>query len=118
MRSALSRSGELSRTLSMSAHRCGVMSLGWLIMLAAIPFCAAFYRFFAPSIRESEGLRFFAVLPMVMSLILAMAYCNFTDRSRRDGIAGFPRHLFVLPLKTPFLVACAVACSLVSVIFI
>ncbi len=89
---------------------------GWLIVLAATVGCALLFRVLAEPLRESDGLRFLCNLPMVMSLILAGAFCNFTDRERRDGIAGFPRHLFVLPLKTGFVVTCAMACGLVSVL--
>ncbi len=89
---------------------------GWLIVLAAVVGCALLFRMLADPLQKSEGLRFLCCLPMVMSMILAGAFCNFTDRERRDGIAGFPRHLFVLPLKTAFLVTCAMACGLVSVL--
>jgi hypothetical protein len=89
---------------------------GWQIVLLSIPLFAALNFFLCRANPQSEGLRFLAFLPMVMSMILAMAFCNFTDRSRRDGIAGFPRHLFVLPVTTRFLVTCALGCSLVSVL--
>jgi hypothetical protein len=89
---------------------------GWLIVLAAIIGCALLFRMLDDPLQKSEGLRFLCCLPMVMSMILAGAFCNFTDRERRDGIAGFPRHLFVLPLKTAFLVTCAMACGLISVL--
>ena len=54
-------------------------------------------------------------MPFAISLILAAAFCNFTDRSRRDGLAGFPRHLFTLPVNTYYLVTCLMLCTLVSV---
>ncbi|HEX2475779.1 MAG TPA: hypothetical protein VHK01_13595 [Lacipirellulaceae bacterium] len=91
---------------------------GWLIVLGAVLGCALLYRVFAGPLQESEDLRFLCCLPMVMSLILAAAFCNFTDRNSRDGIAGFPRHLFVLPLQTRFLVTWAMAFGLVSVLTI
>jgi hypothetical protein len=89
---------------------------GWIAVLATVLGCGLLFRIFAMPIQESEGLRFLSGLPMVMSLILAGAFCTFTDRDRRDGIAGFPRHLFVLPLETRFLVTCAMAFGLVSVV--
>ena len=55
-------------------------------------------------------------MPLVASIILAISFCNFTDRNRRDGIAGFPRHLFALPVNTRLMVTCAMACSLLSVV--
>ena len=54
-------------------------------------------------------------MPFAISLILAAAFCNFTDRSRRDGLAGFPRHLFTLPVNTYYLVTCLMLCTLVSI---
>ena len=89
---------------------------GWLIVLLAIPLCALLYRLLPQPISDSDAVEFFVFLPFVASIILATAFCNFTDRERRDGIAGFPRHLFVLPLGTGFLVTCAMACGLVSVL--
>jgi hypothetical protein len=89
---------------------------GWLMVLAAIVGCALLFRVLPDPLQKSLDLRFLYCLPMVMSLILVGAFCNFTDRERRDGIAGFPRHLFVLPLRTGFLVTCAMACALVSVL--
>jgi hypothetical protein len=53
---------------------------------------------------------------MVLSLILAMAFCNFSDRSRRNGLAGFPQHLFVLPANTRFTLTCVMAFAVVSVV--
>jgi hypothetical protein len=91
---------------------------GWLIVLSTIVGCALLYRIFAGPLQQSEGLQFLCCLPMVMSLILAGAFCNFTDRERRDGIAGFPRRLFVLPLKTCFLVTWPMAFGLMSVVTI
>ncbi|HEY3391650.1 MAG TPA: hypothetical protein VGK58_03010, partial [Lacipirellulaceae bacterium] len=91
---------------------------GWLIVLAVVFGCALLYRIFASSIQGSEGLQFLCCLPMVMTLILAGAFCNFTDRERRDRIAGFPRRLFVLPFKTRFLVTCPMAFGLMSVVTI
>jgi hypothetical protein len=89
---------------------------GWLIVLAAMPLCATVNLILARADQDSEGVRFFAFFPMVISLILAFAFCNFTDQSRREGVAGFPRHLFVRPVKTWALVTCAMVCSLVSVL--
>jgi hypothetical protein len=91
---------------------------GWLIVLSTIVGCALLYRILAEPLQQSEGLRFFCCLPMVMSLILVGAFCNFTDRERRDGIAGFPRRLFVLPLKTRFLVTLPMLFGLLSVVTI
>ena len=54
-------------------------------------------------------------MPLAISLILAAAFCNFTDRSPRDGLAGFPRHLFTLPVNTYYLVTCLMLCTLVSI---
>jgi hypothetical protein len=87
-------------------------------VLAVLVGCALVYRLLAGPLSKSEGLQFFCCLPMVMSLILAGAFCNFTDRERRDGLAGFPRHLFVLPLNTSLLVTCAMAFALASVVTI
>jgi hypothetical protein len=91
---------------------------GWAIVLSTIVGCALLYRILAEPLQRSEGLRFLCCLPMVMSLILAGAFCNFTDRERRDGIAGFPRRLFVLPLRTRFLVTWPMAFGLMSVVTI
>jgi hypothetical protein len=88
---------------------------GWMLVLAAFAICAILSRTFGESIQQSEGLRFMSYLPLVASLILAISFCNFTDRNRRDGIAGFPRHLFALPASTGLMVTCAITCSLLSV---
>ena len=72
--------------------------------LPPIPLCAVLYRVLAESIQASDGWRSLSFMPFAISLILAAAFCNFTDRSRRDGLAGFPRHLFTLPVKTHYLV--------------
>jgi hypothetical protein len=89
---------------------------GWLVVLAAIPVCALTYRVFATPIHDSDGWRALSYFPFAMSLILAVAFCNFTDRSRRNGLAGFPQHLFTLPIKTHQLVTCLMAFALVSVV--
>jgi hypothetical protein len=89
---------------------------GWLVVLALMSACALLFRVFADALNASEGLRFFAYFPMVVSVILAASFCNFTDRTRRDGIAGFPRHLFSLPVSTPLAVTCAFFCGLMSVV--
>jgi hypothetical protein len=89
---------------------------GWLIVLAAMLGCALLLRFMAGPLQGTEALRFLCFLPMVMSLILAAAFCDFTDRDRRDGIAGFPRHLFTLPLGTSLMVTLAMGFSLLSVV--
>jgi hypothetical protein len=47
---------------------------------------------------------------------LAAGFCNFTDRTRRDGIAGFPRHLFSLPVSTFLAVTCAFVGGVLSVV--
>jgi hypothetical protein len=89
---------------------------GWLLLAAAVPVCALLYRVLAARLRESPELQSFCVLPMVISLAVAAAFCNFTDRMRREDIAGFPRHLFVLPVTTVRLVSCAIACGVFSVL--
>jgi hypothetical protein len=89
---------------------------GWLLLVGAIPACALLYRLVAEPLQQSEDLKFFSVLPMVMSLILAAAFCNFTDQIRREGVAGFPRHLFVLPVSTCWLVTSAIASGVLSVV--
>jgi hypothetical protein len=89
---------------------------GWLIVIALMIACALFVRVYAASINDSEGMRFLTYFPMVISVILSAGFCNFTDRTRRDGIAGFPRHLFALPVSTLLAVSCAFACGLLSVV--
>jgi hypothetical protein len=89
---------------------------GWLLLVAAIPAFALIYRLAAVPLRQSEDMKFFCLLPMVLSLILAGAYCNFTDQVRREGIAGFPRHLFILPVSTFHLVTSAILCGVTSVV--
>ena len=89
---------------------------GWLLLVAAIPAFGVLYRLVAYSGRQSEDMKFFGILPMVLSLILAGAFCNFTDQVRREGVAGFPRHLFILPVSTFHLVTCAILCGVVSVV--
>jgi hypothetical protein len=89
---------------------------GWLLVIATIPACALLYRVLAEPIHNSDGLRSLSFLPMVISLILAAAFSNFTDRSRRNGVAGFPQHLFVRPVNTRFLVTGVMACAVASVI--
>ena len=89
---------------------------GWLFLLVVMTTCALLFRIFEKPLNASEGLRFFSYLPMVMSVILAAGFCNFTDRTRRDGIAGFPRHLFSLPVSTLLTVTSAFACGLLSVV--
>jgi hypothetical protein len=89
---------------------------GWLLLMGAIPSCALLYRLAAEPLHASEDLKFFGLLPMVISLILAAAFCNFTDQIRREGVAGFPRHLFVLPVSTCWLVTSAIASGVLSVV--
>lgn len=89
---------------------------GWLLLLAAMAACGLLLHILGDSLRDSESMQFAAYLPLVAALLLAMAFCNFTDRQRRDGIAGFPRHLFTLPVNTRLSVTCALLCSLISVI--
>jgi hypothetical protein len=89
---------------------------GWILVLAAMTSCGLLFRLFESSIKDSEGMQFLSYMPLVASLILAVSFCNFTDRNRRDGIAGFPRHLFTLPVNTRLTITCAMACSLLSVI--
>src|SRR5688572_23127224 len=89
---------------------------GWLAVLAAIPLCAVLYRLLSGPIQASDGWRSLSFMPFAISLIFAAAFCNFTDRSRRNGFAGFPQHLFTLPIKTHHLVTCLMAFALVSVI--
>ena len=93
----------------------GANRAGWLMVLGVTCGCALLFRLGASQIHESEGLRFCCFLPMVVCLILAAAFCNFTDRTRRDGIAGFPRHLFSLPANTPLVVTCAFGFGVTSV---
>jgi hypothetical protein len=90
--------------------------LGWLLVLAALVACGAALRLFAGSLLQSEELQFLSLMPLTAAIILAISFCNFTDRNRRDGIAGFPRHLFALPINTVLMVSCAMACSLLSVV--
>jgi hypothetical protein len=137
MWSGTSRSGEPSRTITIATRVSPVVPLGsrhlhalaalawefwasnrrgWQILMAAMVGCALLLRFMAGPLQGTETLRFLCFLPMVMSLILAAAFCNFTDRDRRDGIAGFPRHLFTLPLGTSLMVTLALAFSLLSVV--
>ena len=71
---------------------------------------------FAEPLQESEGMRFLSYMPLVVSIILAISFCNFTDRNRRDGIAGFPRHLFALPVNTALWSPARWLCSLLSVV--
>ena len=94
----------------------GANRRGWFVVLAVMIACALLFRVFAGSLNHSEELRFFTYFPMVMSVILAAGFCNFTDRTRRDGIAGFPRHLFSLPVSTPLAVTSAFACGVLSVV--
>jgi hypothetical protein len=88
---------------------------GWLIMLAAIPVFALVYHALDGFIHESDGWRSFSFVPFTISLVFAMAFCNFTDRSHRNGLAGFPQHLFTLPVNTYYLVTCLMAFALISV---
>lgn len=89
---------------------------GWLLLLAAIPTCALLYRIFAGLLNENDVLQTFGYLPFGVSLIVAIALCNYTDRTRRDDAAGFPRHLFVRPASTRLIVAAAMGCSVLSVV--
>ena len=75
----------------------GANRRGWLLLLAAIPCCAMLFGAGADSLRRSEGLLSLSFVPMVLSLILVMAFCNFTDRDRGKTFAGFPQRLFTLP---------------------
>ncbi len=94
----------------------GVHRRGWLLMLATIVICGVLFRAMAGPVQQSDGLQFFCHLPMVFSLILAATFCNITDRERKDGVAGFPRHLFVLPIETRLLVTILMACAVLSVV--
>jgi hypothetical protein len=89
---------------------------GWLLMLAALALCGLVVRWFGRGIHDAEARQFLCYLPLVGALILAVSFCNFTDRNSRDGIAGFPRHLFTLPVNTRLTVTCAIVYSLVSVL--
>jgi len=89
---------------------------GWLILLAAIPSCAVLYRLLAGWLQESDGVRTLSFLPFAASLILAAAFCNFTDVNRRSGIAGFPQHLFARPVNCHLLITCLMACAVLSVV--
>jgi hypothetical protein len=91
---------------------------GWVFVLAALAACGLVFRLFAETVQQSESIQFLSYMPLVASLILAMSFCNFTDRNRRDGIAGFPRHLFSRPINTRLMVTCAMACSVLSVVSI
>ena len=89
---------------------------GWIVVLTLTAVSALLVRAFAASLDDSEGLRFITYFPMVVSVILAATFCNFTDRAKRDGIAGFPRHMFSLPISTLLAVSCAFACGILSVV--
>jgi hypothetical protein len=91
---------------------------GWLLVLTALAVCGTILHVAASSIRQSEGMQFLAYMPLTVAVILAVSFCNFTDRNRRDGIAGFPRHLFQLPVNTRLMVTCAMICSVLSVVTI
>lgn len=93
----------------------GANRRAWCLIAASCIACALLFRVFAERIRNSDDCRFFCLLPMVMSLIVAAALCHFTDRRRREGIAGFPRHLFSLPISTHLAVSCAFACGVATI---
>jgi hypothetical protein len=105
-----------SPTLAIAWEFWSANRRGWLLVLSALAICGLVIRAFATAIHDSESLQFLTYLPLVGALILAVSFCNFTDRSRRDGIAGFPRHLFTLPVNTARSVTCAMCCSLLSVV--
>jgi hypothetical protein len=105
-----------SRALAIAWEFWSANRRGWVLVLSALVACGVFSRVFATAIQSSEGLQFLTYLPLVGSLILAVSFCNFTDRNHRDGIAGFPRHLFTLPVSMALTVTCAMCCSLLSVV--
>lgn len=94
----------------------GANRRGWFALLGMMFVCALLFRAFAAPLNESEGRYSLSYFPMVVCVILATGFCNFTDRTRRDGIAGFPRHLFSMPISTRFAVSCAFAFGLLSVV--
>jgi hypothetical protein len=96
----------------------GANRRGWLIVLAALGGCGLLLRALPQPLKDTEGVRFICYFPLVASIILAISFCNFTDRNRHDGIAGFPRHLFALPARTSLLVTCAMVLSVLSVVAI
>jgi len=91
---------------------------GWLFVFAALVLCGALVHLLGRAGAKPESIELFGYVPLVTSLILAISFCNFTDRNRRDGIAGFPRHLFSLPVNTGLMVTCAMLCSILSVLLI
>jgi hypothetical protein len=89
---------------------------GWTLVLATIPVCALLYRLLPRPINHSDAAEFFIFLPFVASIILATAFCNFTDPVSKNNVAGFPRHLFTRPMSTRMLVTCVMGFSVFSVV--
>ena len=89
---------------------------GWILVVSAIPLCAVLYRLLPQPINQSDAVEFFIFLPFVASMIMATAFCNFTDSAGKTHVAGFPRHLFTRPLSTMMLVTCVMAFAVLSVV--
>jgi flagellar biosynthesis protein FliQ len=85
---------------------------GWLLVLGVLWLCATLYRLFAALIQHSDAIQTLSFAPMIISLILVMAFCDFTDRDTRGDMAGFPRRLFVFPVRTIVLVMSPMAYAL------
>src|SRR6185295_17271587 len=79
---------------------------GYLLLTAAIVFCAVVYRLNAALIAGSEFIRFLCFQPFVISLAVVFGLIHFTETDPKGGQSGFPARLFSLPVRTSLLVGC------------
>jgi hypothetical protein len=89
---------------------------GWLLTLGAVPVCAILAQLIVRTTSVSEVVHVVSSLVMVSSMLLALALCDFTDRDPRGGFAGFPRRLFLVPMRTALLVLCPMLCAVAGLV--
>src|SRR6185436_2305541 len=109
------------------------LAVGWSIwrrhralnmaVLAMVPLCATLYHILQRLIPERLGTarNFVAelpltVLPMAASMVYALFISAQTDSDPRRGFTGLPSRLFVLPVRTGFLVGCHMIYGVAAVV--
>lgn len=89
---------------------------GWVLTLGAVPVLAILARLIVRATGVSEVVHVVSSLVMIASMLLALALCDFTDRDPRGGFAGFPRRLFLMPMRTALLVLCPMLCAVAGLV--
>ena len=94
-----------------AAHRRAWMAIAAIFCCSAIVFRAA-----GSVARKSDLLCAICVISAELMLILLMLAINFTEVNSRKGYAGFPQRLFVLPVRTRWLVGWPMVFGVVCVV--